>query len=699
MLRSPVANWVSSILHQSEAELCFDEIYMTCFDAYQTGKAKPLFNLLQQAFESEVAQFREEIAAQSRDSIAFALTELWNSMFIAITKLSAAFDPLRLADRELDIVRSLVTSYKTVIYDSPQLDFFLVSFAHSLPGSSDLEGQQPLLKELIKFLDGRPKLDFFFDHIIEATDAYCIEITTQATRSPAIQSNFLIYFGLATEILESERKLWRLLPPHVAERLSVVLLRGLTSSVKDKILFCPQASKLILRHLVNDHGNWATLKILCETILVNDDIRDRLIDIICHHYMKFAGAIAKQVEDKKQSTGLACEVINHLIDAFEMVDLLQICGLPQNAKIADRFRDLLKFLLEDRRLRVESSMSRFIDQTIDRIQRDPSKMPAELAILQKCRPLIRYMRDPVKFARFHARSMFARMFRCSGSNHAVESSVLKVLDRVVPPTYLLHGSVAGTIAEFEQADATNKAWMAAEPKSPMQVLLLSSFKTAGIATRLSKMVMPPAFMKLQDDFEVFYCGQMKATNIVFNWIYEDNMVALKITTAACLLRLRVPLALAVVLAVVYDKPNSTPQEIASWTGLQSSVVSYLVNLVRSSSLPLLSVNGTVEFNPMFRTDLKRLEIQVPQFALPKPEKAERVSADSVKDIYQTHIMRILKAAREVRVEELYNKLQKEIGKMCAFSKEEFDRTLAFLESVRFIRRDPAKPASVFFVPD
>jgi hypothetical protein len=206
-------------------------------------------------------------------------------------------------------------------------------------------------------------------------------------------------------------------------------------------------------------------------------------------------------------------------------------------------------------------------------------------------------------------------------------------------------------------------------------------------------------MKMQDDFEVFFCNEMRSTYILFDWIYEENMVGIKITTPACLVRLRVPLPLAVVLAVVFDKPGSSVSQIATWTGLSQDVVAYLIGLVRSSSLPLLSANGNVEFNPMFRTELKRVEIPIGQFGLPKPPKAEAIAADSAKDIYQAHIMRVMKRAKEMKVEQLYEQVEKEIGKMCEFSREEFDRTLTFLESVRFVRRDPAKPASVIFVPD
>jgi hypothetical protein len=53
----------------------------------------------------------------------------------------------------------------------------------------------------------------------------------------------------------------------------------------------------------------------------------------------------------------------------------------------------------------------------------------------------------------------------------------------------------------------------------------------------------------------------------------------------------------------------------------------------------------------------------------------------------------------MKIERLYEQVEKEIGKICEFSREEFDGTLTFLESVRFVRRDPAKSASVIFVPD
>jgi hypothetical protein len=94
-----------------------------------------------------------------------------------------------------------------------------------------------------------------------------------------------------------------------------------------------------------------------------------------------------------------------------------------------------------------------------------------------------------------------------------------------------------------------------------------------------------------------------------------------------------------------------------------------------------------------------VEIQLPEFALPKPPRAETVSAESAKDLYHARVIRILKEAREMAITQLYDKVQREIEKMCAFSREEFDRTLAFLESLRFIRRDPAKPLLVFYVPD
>jgi hypothetical protein len=290
--------------------------------------------------------------------------------------------------------------------------------------------------------------------------------------------------------------------------------------------------------------------------------------------------------------------------------------------------------------------------------------------------------------------MLSRLLKTSARDFQLESTVLAAIGTALPPITFLGGPIDVAIDLLGASHAVNRRW-GAGALSPLEVLVLPRSRAARIQSNLQHLKLPPVFTKMQDAFETFFCQEQRANNIAFTWIYEENMVNIRIEFAKGNVQLRVPLAVAVVLAVVFDLGPIEPAAIAEKTGLAADIVDAILARIGSAEFALLSVGETVSINTEFESDVSDYWIiAMPQLALSKP----RMRAPT-KDAYRAQVMKIMKGAKEMPLDGLLAAVREEVEKVWSFSREDYDRALVFLESIRLIKLVDVNPGRAIFVPD
>jgi hypothetical protein len=415
-------------------------------------------------------------------------------------------------------------------------------------------------------------------------------------------------------------------------------------------------------------------------------------------------------------------MVEILVDVFEKVQLI---GETPLGNPPSRFLSLRENLVADKGFQLEKVMVTFIGRVIETALEDKAKLIEQQYMIKKIAAIIYSMPDRNKFLRRHAHAMNIRLFQHAGQQYKIEAMVLSEIQPFLPPT--LSQEFDDKKHELEESEKIQAKWASAQRDSPLAVFTLPLGKAVGIMTSFEKLTLPQRFVDLQKQYEAFFTAHCNGAGVNFRWIYEDNMVQMHLAKKGFYdFRLKMPLVFAVVLELVFKLGRPTLSEISAAVAMSVSHVEFLAKRATNKAFPLLIIdpaaNGVkgdqvVHFNSAFKSKSKRFGIVLSDdFSLKKPGKVAHVPiagvvvgpavaaappddpATRIPEIYQTNIMGLIKNARKMAIPRIIELMTPKIVKYMPFRRDDFDRTLAFLETGKFCQRDPANREVVIYLP-
>jgi hypothetical protein len=581
-----------------------------------------------------------------------------------------------------------------------RMDVFLVSYAHLLPGSINIQGETAMIELLLNFLADTEKWPLFANHIVEATNAFCATICAAAMENPDVASDFTVYLGFVLEVLENEQRLWELLPSSLAADLRTACHRCLIHSIKDDFFFADRSESIWRDAFFENLGNLGALGFLCEAVFCTSDLQSDILSAMAGYFHKKLQRLVADVTGRATLAAVAVRVCETMIDTFERIDILseQLPRAPQARVVLDSLRGALLAAPE---LRIENCMSQYIGRCICAMCDDRGQCRDQRRAIRRCARVIAFVPDRRKFVRRHGHAMIVRLFQCAGVHYRVEEMVLGELQPFLPPTLSL--PFEERTREFAASGDVNAQWRAEMPDSPLHVLVLPAVKSGDIRTVFAHVRLPEPFAEMQRLFEAFY-GRLAGTSKVrFQWICEDNIVSIRLEAPEKYsIRLKVPLIVAVVFVLVWRYTDASAAKIADLAGLDVRQVEAIVRQAASRQFPLIVVrDGKISFNPAFKTKRRKLRIVQPGFSLRKPPKEEAKVEDgrsAMRQSYQLLIMRIMKSTRTLEIDRLTRRVERELAKQSVpFRRDEYEQALMHLEGMEFIRKDPARPNQYLYV--
>jgi hypothetical protein len=518
-VESRVADWVSAIMLRQEHELHFDELYWTAFDSVRRNCSHSIWTIICSQFEMVISQFRQELTQSPLDSFGSSLRRLCLSIQETISVIADAFAPLAFGVNGLDISRNLFATFTHRVFDSndPSVHVFLISFTHALPGSRASE--KPMIELLLHVLPGTNKWALFRNELLEATDAFCIDICASAMEDPEVSANFAVYLGIVLEVIENEEKLWMLLPSDLAVELREVALNGLVYAIKDDFLFHPRSLDLWRSVFFETIRNVDTLRFLCRTILTNRDIQENLLHCIAGYFIEKTDHLISDVRGRTKSAAVAAQVAEFLIDTFERINLLS-AALPANSHSKTIVDEMRCVLLQDPQLKVENCMSAFIGRCIGIICENSGKQRENRYLIRNSAQIIAFMPKRNKFVRLHSHAMNIRLFQSAGTSYRVEAMVLEELQPYLPPT--LSQPFEEKVREFQESETVNGKWKVAHPASPLQVFILPAVKPAHLQTAFQNVRLPEPFDGMQFQFEIF----LKSKALLIEFDFDGSLTTI-----------------------------------------------------------------------------------------------------------------------------------------------------------------------------
>jgi hypothetical protein len=696
------ASWVVTILHQGEQDISFDEIYFSCFEAIAEDRTELVVRTIEDSFETIITEFRDELCSQPPDAFNIALKDLCLSVLSSIAQISAAFSPITLVLPRANFSRSLTEIFKQIVFCSvdstSRFDVFLSTYAHSLPGTNDIESDRSLLELLITFLEGTPRWTAFVDDLVDATDAFCIGITSSALQNESILGNSVLYFGVLLEVLDNEEKLWSILPNSVAARLRRCALDALLSSIVNSSIFktVPQRD-LFARSFFDDMTNWDLLNLVVDRLGESEDFRKALMSVLSEYFTLSLRHLLVQngiLANRTTSLSVVVAIVEFFMDISEKIDLITKLIAREGSAGASIVRDLLRL----KSLNIEKALAIEVGRWIDIVNRSWEDCKIEKYRIKMCVNLSKLVPDGKKFVRNHIHQMLLRLFRTGGKYWRFEVGVLESLG--------IRSSLREIIVEFGSSDAANQRWARIRPDSPLRVFLLPEIKSSGIVPRYGELLLPAAFGIMQERFQAFYRNLMNTKHVRLRWVYEDNLVQVRLVSAAYNILLRLPLIFAVILATIFDYGESSYDFISKKTNLGVQEIEYFVMRCVSKTFPLLVVTSrairggkSVTWNPTFVTKQKKFAIETRCFSLRKPKADSQfqvLSNPVSREAYLTIVTQILKKYRRVETAKLFRLSQQAIQKVCPFRKDEYDRCLIFLQSSGYFEKDPSDPSILVY---
>jgi hypothetical protein len=614
-----VSDWVQHILQGQETDIEFDEIYSSIFDSIGTPRLELYVNSLYSNFTSKLEELREEVFRS--DSITVNFGDLCQTVLSSIRKLSTAFYPAKLADYDIPKLLNSIAE-KTLFSDpSPDIVCYWRSFAHSLPGTIDIEITQPHFKTIIDILRGSPNFSIIVDGVEEATDALSLHISS--TMIPVDQFSPFCYLGTCYALLENETRLWSYFKDSIIEhRLRQTLLNGLIKSVAQDIFFAPEVSIRFRRAIFDDFREFTVMVPRLKTLFYDAELQQSLawsaVDYFADTLTEFHFSFLKDDVPRSLAAADVTKIAQTFVDVFEKLELLGEHLFSKASFDINNVHGMLSYKLSEKGFDANQTFAIYIHQCIETMILDRDKQPEQEEQLLRVRRLIPFLPDRNEFISYHYLQMYIRLFRTAGSQYQLEDKAFRIIESfVAPDTRNRYDELLETFQKSEQIQGN---WKIAKPGALLSVLMVTENTMKGIGGSLGELKVPEFFFVHAREFETF-CQGIFGTPGKLQWLFEENIVVLRLKRDGVYdINITVVFVIACVILALKDLGRTTKGELTQYLGLKSPPrTEAWCRLLTRDALPLLIVTKEgIWFNPEFRPRRQRFTILCPKSAGLRP---------------------------------------------------------------------------------
>jgi hypothetical protein len=645
-----VSIWVNQILLGIEEDLEFDEMYSTVFEALDTPDLNLYIDSLSSSFSRKVEDLCHELFDVGGSATDFS--DLCYQVLLGIRKLATVFYPATLTG--IDVQALLTGLARNCLFSEGNafVSTFLRTFAHSLPGSLNLESQRDVLEMIVPFLKSKGQLERFVNDVIEATDSMTAFMTGRwLSGGDSDGLTAMRYLGFCQVLMENEEKLWALFPPQQADRLRGALLDGMIKSVAPEVLFGGRFAEGLNQCLFDDLRQLPVLAPVLRRLFVDRGVlRELGLSAIVFFGEGLAALAESLLKDGKPRRLLLTEVnnvVHQFIDVFEKLSLLDEL-LFQDRQFRADSEDTLRFHMEQPAFAANLTFPQYVHQCIEAMANDRQKQHEQVQRLLRLRQLVPFLPNREEFANEHNHQMLVRLFHTAGLQYKLEQTAFTILECFFSPGFTQR--YRQNVQFLEKSEEIHKKWRISHQTSPLEVLVVPATALYGARAQLSWLKLPPFFARHAAAFEQFY-RPLERGKGKLQWIYDENQVVLRLYKAGAYdIQLTVPLVLACVIAAVKDLGSPTPGQLADYLGMApggAQVAEALARVLSHQDGALLIVRNTISFNPGFRpVHARRFKFSAPtNFGLVR---------DKVEDTmrYEAYIAEVLKKGRSLTEDQI-----------------------------------------------
>lgn len=697
---SRINDWVLTILEGNQANLSFDLIYSTTFEAIRANKALIFMNEVMNAFNTGIMSIQNDLIKQPNETLHLYLPKLFVKITEGINRLVSVFYPLLLNDTNLDLEAQFLLNFKKIIFDKPptseKMGAFLTTFAHSLPGSFDVSSKKSVIEVLIKLLKSTPEMEIFKQHLIDSTDAFCLETSSTLLCNQKIRDSPLTYIGAVSEIIDHERQLWKLLPQDIAQRLEETVRYGLIMDlILDQYLFTENNRDYWANIFIEDFSNLDMFIELLNCVLNDNVIYEKFIDIIMNYFLKKSNDIAVKYDRKNTTESSAAAEIEELVDIFDRLYIFEKTPLKRIYTLQESFNYVRYAILQDDRLHFEACCAKYIGKMIENIYQNKDDIQYYKNV-GKAAKILSFSRNRFEFIDVHNNLMLVRLCKFAGTQYKIEQNINNLIQPYVPPS--LADPFEEKLKDFQQSEEINTLWKDADPRNKLTVFILPAAKAQGIATSFDKIRLPPEISQIQNKFETFFKRHKGIDQIGIQWIYEDNIVVMNLKCDRYHIQLKMPLFFSLLIYCLIDKGSASVQEISDIINLQPQrVISLVKSGMRKNAFEFfacstgenINPDSIISFNPKFRTTKKKFAVVNTQFSLKLAQKSVHDESMVQKRLQRLYSLmtQIMKEKRRISAQDLENTTREKLSASFPLNADEFNKSILYLESGDYIRRD------------
>lgn len=687
-----LTNAVSSIFKGDTYNLSFDEVYSTVVFTFPKFGIEFIVNAILEGLSLSLDEERSSLFSQEGDEFNQSLMEISRRVFQSLDQIKAAFKPIFSAGSDINCEAEIIKRYREIIFmdeeNSTKINNFLIKYAHTLPGSFDIENEAPMIKLLQQVLRPSPIWDMFINNICESTDALCLYVTSTLLSQEPCKNNPIAYFSAVLDLFTNEQKLWKLLPNEDQEKLHYLALTCLIYDIKDDYLFNEGNKSIIVRAFFEDLRNLDTFKSILALFINDNSIISEFVLALFQHFRLVIDKLASEPINSLQQSSLATETI---INVFEKIRIIQSETLLGRLPIFDEMlEDFRGKLLSKDNLNFESNAAKTIGMKISNVCSDPTKEKELKIFVNEIGKLISYSDNKLLFIDTHNSLMFGRLCMYAGKQYKLEQNVISILEPYMPPS--LSEPFQEKLKAFEESEEINKKWSNKPFGSNLSVFILSSTKAPNIATKFGNLTLPPEMKKWQDSFTTFF-QTMKNGRVLINFIYEDNLVEMNVKFPKCpnQFLLKSPLIFSVVLYYIGSFPGATYDEISHAVGLRVKDVETVVSKGAQTKEFMIYkvVKGAtpeqtkVFFNMNYSSPKQKFNVMLPNRFKLNLDTAEMMKNKRVK-IYQTNIAKVVKENGRVNENDLSQLVASTMPPGIQFNLDEYNESLSSLISKRIL---------------
>ena len=454
-----LTNAVSNIFKGDTYSLSFDEIYSTVLFTFPKFGIDFIVKAVLEGLALSLNEERTSLFSQDGEEFNQFLMDMSRRIFQSMGQIKAAFRPIFVNNSGVNCEAEIIKRYREIIFmdeeNSQKINNFIIRYAHTLPGSFDIENEAPMIKLLQQVLRPSPLWNMFIEHICQSTDALCLYVTSTLLSQDPCKNNPISYLSAVLDMFSNEEKLWKLLPNEDHEKLHYLMLTCLIYDLKDNYLFTEENKSLIVRAFFDDLKNLDILKKILALFINDNSIISEFVIALFQHFRSVIDNLASEPANSLQASSLVTETI---INVFERIRILQsetlLGGSPIFNEMLDDFRG--KVLSKDN-INFESNAAKTIGLKISNVCSDPSKERELKIFVNEVGKLISYSDNKLLFIDTHNSLMFGRLCMYAGQQYKLEQNVINILEPYMPPS--LSEPFQEKLKAFEESEEINKKWI------------------------------------------------------------------------------------------------------------------------------------------------------------------------------------------------------------------------------------------------